>query len=260
MKASLALAAAILWTCLGEAEAKAVVPADIAGTWEVTHVAVDAQSGPQGHFREDEPQFMGRALAIEESGVRFPVGHHVDCKQTDWTPRATTWGRLIASGFPRSAAGGKRVTPTPQDFALDVKPGQRTKAYSLCPSTKSPSRFQQDSWIAARNPTTLYFHFSPDLLLVLQRRAADTRPVASFDCARPPANKTEETICHSFDLAAWDRSVALALRQATERSPENESSLRESQAAWLKERDACATDAACIKEKLWRRVELLSQQ
>jgi hypothetical protein len=61
------------------------------------------------------------------------------------------------------------------------------------------------------------------VLLILQRRLPDAKPVPSFDCGKA-ATPTEKAICSNFDLASWDRSVALALHQAIARNPEKEAS------------------------------------
>jgi uncharacterized protein len=68
------------------------------------------------------------------------------------------------------------------------------------------------------------------------------------------------TICQSFPLAAWDRSVALALKQLTDAFPEQSEDLKQSQAQWIHKRDACGTDEQCTDKSLQERVEALMQE
>jgi hypothetical protein len=66
-----------------------------------------------------------------------------------------------------------------------------------------------------------------------------------------PLLEGEKSICSSFSLAAWDRSVALGWRRLTANG--TASGDLEEQKAWLRTRDACGADAACLEEQLKRR-------
>jgi uncharacterized protein YecT (DUF1311 family) len=251
----LVLAAAVA-TAPGSA-AKGNPPTEIAGTWEVEHVAVDGEDSLHWEMRPDDPREMGRTLVIAPAKVKYESGKRLDCQQSTWPPRRTTWGFLLAKGFPRPAMGGRSPTPTPRDFELKVGKGQGVTTYSLCPQAGRDNRFPQDHWIALQGPEQIALHLDNQVLLLLRRRATDAKPQASFDCAKA-ATPTEKTICGSFQLASWDRSVALAFRRSLENQPpEKLPELRAAQKQWLHERDQCGANAECIDDHQWRRVDAL---
>lgn len=234
-------------------------PAEIAGTWDVERVAVDREDGLHWEYRPDDPQLLGRSLIIAPDRVQFGDGKEIGCQQAAWNPHATTWGYRFAKGFIRPTNGGRSPTPLPADFDLKVPVTQRATAYSLCPSPRPKgARFPRDTWVALQASDQLALHYDNQVLLVLRRRLPDTRPSASFACAKA-ATPTEKVICGSFDLAAWDRSVALAFRLALERqTPDKQAEIRREQKEWLAKRNACGSDAECIDDQQRRRVEELS--
>ncbi len=235
-------------------------PDGMAGTWEVREVAVDHQDQQHWRFRPNDPQLVGRTLSIDPDRVKLNFSKDLDCSQTSWKAKPTTWGYLIAKGFPRPTDGGRSAAPTPDDFELKVAKEGKVSAYPLCPSTgKAAVRFPAAPWLALQEADKLAVNLDNQVLLILQRRLPDAKPTPSFDCAKA-ATPTEKAICGNFDLASWDRSVALALHQAIARNPEKEASLRGGQRDWLKKRDECAAKVDCIDEQQWRRVEDLGQE
>jgi uncharacterized protein YecT (DUF1311 family) len=230
------------------------------GTWEVREVAVDHQDQQHWRFRPNDPQLMGRTLSIDHERVVLSSSKDLDCSQTTWKAKPTTWGYLIAKGFPRPTDGGRSAAPTPADFQLKVAKKDKVSAYPLCGSSgKTAVHFPAAPWLALQEADKMALNVDNQVLLFLQRRLADAKPAPSFDCAKA-TTPTEKAICGDFDLASWDRSVALALHQAIARNPEKEASLRASQRDWLKRRDACAAKVECIDEQQWRRVEELGQE
>ena len=99
---------------------------------------------------------------------------------------------------------------------------------------------------------------------VLALMAMLPRPAASqsFPCnrARTPV---EKAICADPSLGALDQTLANAFRDALQREPTNAAALKDSQALWLRQRDAtCAVPAArivaCLNGQLNARVAALS--
>jgi uncharacterized protein YecT (DUF1311 family) len=134
------------------------------------------------------------------------------------------------------------------------------RAYSLCPSPRRGNyRFPTEPWVALLGSEQLALHYDNQVLLLFQRRPAGTTPTASFDCAKA-ASRTEKTICASFDLASWDRSVSQAWRAALDRRPDKQAHLRKTQKEWLHARDVCGNKADCIDDLQWRRVDELTQE
>lgn len=234
-------------------------PTELAGTWDVEHVAVDREDGLHWEFRPDDPQLLGRSLIISTERVEFSDGKEIGCRQVAWETRSTTWGFLFAKGFIRPTEGGRRPTPRPDDFDLNVPANQRVTVYSLCPAPRPKTNpFPRNPWVAVQAPDSIALHYDNQVLLLLRRRPADAKPTPSFDCGKA-TSPTEKTICGSFNLAAWDRSVGLAFRQALDRLPrDRQVQVRRDQKEWVKKRDACGANADCVDDEQWRRVEELS--
>jgi uncharacterized protein YecT (DUF1311 family) len=253
----------LIYAVLVSAPAAATGPNPVvamAGTWEVHEVAVDHQDQPHWRFRPNDPQLVGRTLSIDPERVTLNFSKDLDCSQTSWKAKPTTWGYLIAKGFPRPADGGRGAAPTPDDFELKVTKRSKVLAYPLCSSSgKTRVHFPAAPWLAVQEADKVAVNLDNQVLLILQRRPPDAKPTPSFDCGKA-TTPTEKAICGNFDLASWDRSVALALHQAIARSPEKEASLRGAQRDWLKKRDECAAKVECIDEQQWRRVEELGQE
>jgi uncharacterized protein YecT (DUF1311 family) len=240
-------AAALLVTSVSWAKSDCALPADLLGTWDVERVEVDRADQMHWGMKPDNPQLVGRELAISSDGVNF-TAEKEGCKQSRWSPLATTWKRLFDGGFLR-------------DFQFVPSSPTLATAYLLCPDPthKRADAWMQDKWIALQDRDTLAMHYSNQVLLILKRRPSDAKPRAAFACEKA-LTPTEKTICGSFGLAGWDRSVSAAWRAALERVPENQARLHVDQKAWLRKRDACDADGLCIDDLLWRRVEELVQE
>jgi hypothetical protein len=233
--------------------ARSAPPLGMIGTWDVAHVAVDGQDTIHQAYDQDDPRLMAGILVIDDRRVKLEPGD-MSCQKVPWTPHPITWQALIAGAFPRPRMGGRSSKPTPDDFGLKLSPSAQTTAYSICHEAKT--HFPTDTWAATSEPDVLLVRYDPQVLLVLKRRPPNARPSPSFDCARTTGS-TEMTICDSFPLAAWDRSVALALKQVSQMFPERSDELKRSQGQWTRERNACGTSAKCIDDSLQNRVAAL---
>lgn len=240
--------------------AAAEAPSGLVGNWDVEHVAVDEQDQMHWGTRPDDPQLLGRELLIQPEMIHF-TADEAPCKQPTWKPQTLTWVKLFAKSFSRASGGGRSTQPLPADFGLKVELAAKATFYQICPvpEVRPSDAWQYRRWIAQREPNLLVMHYTNQVLLTLRRRPPGEKPRASFDCHKA-VTSTETTICGSYQLAGWDRSVAAAFRAAVERSPTKKDELREDQRRWLKNRDACGAKTECIDEMLWRRVEELGQR
>jgi hypothetical protein len=234
------------------APADAGLPPTLAGTWEVERVAVDRADQPHWKVRPDEPELMGRELVIDADHAQWNGGKEPNCKPPGWKRHATTWGALIAGSQLRGGSPGAEADPTPADYGLKVTRKSAVTVQSFCGSPPDPKHpvvnpngWMMEPWIAPQGADRAVMRVDEQTLVVLARRKPDAKPQASFPCARA-ATPTEKAICASFTLAAWDRSVALAYRRASESSAPDPASQKE----WLRKRDACGADARCLEEKM----------
>ncbi|MET3599112.1 lysozyme inhibitor LprI family protein [Martelella mangrovi] len=83
---------------------------------------------------------------------------------------------------------------------------------------------------------------------------------ASYDCAKGNLTGTEVTICDSPRLSAMDtKMVNLYYHELRGAQPAFVSEQHKAQEAWLKERNACGTDKACLTEAYSRRINALEK-
>jgi hypothetical protein len=253
--AAAAIAAGSAPTPRAQSTAVTATPPSLLGIWDVEQVAVDGQDQIHWEYGPDNPRYLYRALFIEGTTVRFN-GSNLHCRQERWVPRSITWSRLLARGFPRPPVGGRPVRPTISDFDLAVSPTASVTAYPICPaSTKEV--FPAAAWVAVMTPDRIALRIDSSGLFILSRRPSGARPRASFPCAKA-LTVPEKTICADFDLAAWDRSVSVAWRQALERHASDD--FVATQKEWLKKRDACGAAFSCLEAQMIERVGLLVQQ
>lgn len=248
----------VLAAIVGAPGESTAIPAELLGTWDVEHVAVDRQDLPiRRSYKPDAPQLVGRTLLISNDEVKLERGKEFSCRPAVAQPHRTTWGFLIGKGFARPPGGGRSATPSPADFGLKVSKRASVTAYSLCSShSRATTRFPMNNWVAPIGDR-LAFNLDNQTLLLLYRRPTDARPKASFECGKA-TTPTEKAICGSFELASWDRSVAAAWRSALKERPDERPELEKSQRAWLRTRDACGAKTDCIYSQQWDRVEALS--
>jgi hypothetical protein len=233
-------------------------PPTLLGAWEVEHVAVDRSDQPHWQYQPDDPYLMGRQLLIDGGSVSFNAGKDATCSPGGWQRHATTWGHLLGDGFPKAGDS----TTSPADYGLKVSARVRVTAYSLCPTPPGQLRpgvvpvwARDDVWLVQQAPDRLVMHLDSQVMLILTRRRPDAKPRASFSCDKA-STPTEKAICGSFTLAALDRSVALAWRRSSVSSGVSAERLQE-QKAWLRTRDACGTDAACLERVMDQRITQL---
>jgi hypothetical protein len=237
--------------------AEAVLPSEIAGTWEVVEVLVNWQEGVHRLYRRGDARLMGRSLSIQEGRVRFSFGADLDCRQVRWPRRELTWGALDELAFRRAPTGGQRISIA--DFGLSVKRKQPVTVHALCPPAGPPAPLYEGQWVVEYRPGELLFREDPQYLLRLTRRPEDAAPTpASFTCARP-RTPTQRTICQSHERASWDRSVSRALDDVVKARPEREAEVKLSQTAYVQRRDSCGADADCIEQEEMTRVGELIQ-
>jgi uncharacterized protein len=100
--------------------------------------------------------------------------------------------------------------------------------------------------------------------LLLAAASVAHAQVASFDCVNA-STRAERAVCASPALGAKDVTLAayfqllLRLKPATAGMAyrEFDDMLRSDQRQWLKERDACQADAACLDRVYDRRIDIL---
>ena len=244
---------------IGAAEAD--TNGSLTGTWDIVKVAVDRRDQPHWLYRPDDPRFLGRELVISAEQIRLNDGSAI-CARPHWSKRMTTWGRLLEESFARPPSARTPSKPSPGDFGLKVPAATAVAAYSPACTLTNGQRSAPPwdrTWFVQQDANSLMMRLGSSALLLLSRRPVGAKPRASFSCANA-VTPTERALCASVGLAALDRSVAAAWRDALTRQPGQTERLRNEQAEWLKARDACGADGACLGDQMQRRIDALVQE
>jgi uncharacterized protein YecT (DUF1311 family) len=83
-----------------------------------------------------------------------------------------------------------------------------------------------------------------------QKPGARVRP--SFNCDAGNLNDAERTVCSNAELSQADANMSSTYAQIFA-DRKGSASLRDEQRAFLKRRDACGVDVACLKKAYWER-------
>lgn len=226
------------------------VPFALVGVWDVVRVSPDQVDQPAWLYRPDEPALVGRELSITSSALSF---NYDVCDKPRWTMKVSTWKTLLRRSFRRSPKYGRPRVPSPEDFDLKEAASKPLRALSVACKADEPNSQWSRTWFVVEGPNKMLMSFGQMVILSLERRPPDAKPKASFDCSKA-TTKTERAICASFQLAAWDRSVAAAWKwrsQITE--DDDQQRFKAEQNGWLKKRDVCGADAQCLTDSMEER-------
>ncbi|MFX1675733.1 lysozyme inhibitor LprI family protein [Paraburkholderia sp. A2WS-5] len=115
------------------------------------------------------------------------------------------------------------------------------------------------AWIVQNVREKMYLRWHDETILVL-RKIPNNAPIeVSFRCDKA-STATEHAICNSYQLAAFNQGIGEAYGRAmvqAKTSGTQTVTLSRSQRQWIKHRDACGPDAACILKSMRVRLEAL---
>jgi hypothetical protein len=244
------------WALAGCASG-AVSPSDLQGSWEVRQVAVDHRDQPHWAYYPDDPRLLGRELDITASAISLGDGSRV-CTAPVLSSEATIpLQGFFGQQFSRPEHFGTPTAPTLQDFGIEPADSSVTPLRLACTPDASP---WNGAWLVLLPSGELLTNFdNSGYVLVLRRLDKRSPAKASFDCATA-GSAPEQAICASPGLARYHLSVAAAYRRALDLAGDDAGRLRQQQVEWLKARNTCAADAACLKRFMQKRVEQLMQQ
>lgn len=220
-------------------------PAELVGTWEVAHVAVNMTDQPHWRYRPEDPTLIGRELVLGVDQVGFTDYREYHCEPATWKRESWTWKQLVDDVFL-----GPTARATPAEWR--VKSPTKGKLSVHIPCGQS-STWRQPSWLLPVGPDRAILELNTETVLFLVRRKADAKPKPSFSCAKA-STPTEKAICDSFVLAGWDRSVSLAWQRAHGGSD----GWKDEQKEWLRTRDKCGGDTACLERAMAQRTQDLT--
>ena len=253
----IALALSLLIANCAEAGPDAAGPgAAPAGTWDVVQVAVDGADQPHWQYRPDEPALLYRELAITAATVEFDDNSRA-CRAPAWQSGPPTKpGAWVGREFLRPAREGNSLpaTPTLAEFSLKLADTEAA-SFALQCEGKVREPWNQAKFLLLPDHRLL-MKYGSQALLVLQPRDPGAPIRASFDCQRAQS-PTEKALCSDPVLAGYDRSIAAAFQWHL-KTADDAVAFRRQQQQWLKERDACGADAACLRSKMSERLDPLA--
>ena len=260
--ASLRALAIALLACCTFGVAMAQAPAALQGRWVVEQVAVDRDDAIQRSNEPDDPRLMGGILDILSDGTIDPSRE--DCKRATWRHvGSTTLTRLV--GRNARTSSGKTFTPSLAEYGLSLADATIITYVALCePQTRGGRAEPYDgkNVFASLSKDRMLESNGVDTILVYSRITPTTPVQPSFACTGT-LQDAEKTICGSQVLAGLDRSVAAAYKRGRVRLENRKTeieSLRQSQDAWILERNRCKTDDNCLSQSMSARISELMQQ
>lgn len=234
----------------------AALPGAMQGKWEVARVAVDGRDQPHWQYFPDDPRLLGRELVVSDASITINDDSR-DCQAAVSKPLPSgSLQQFIGQRFPRPESLDTPTHPTLADFDLKLSDTAVSPIGTVCTPDNSP--WNGAWWIQLSPDQALTNYDNSGYVLVLQRREANQPVKPSFSCSKA-AGAAEQTICSSAALAGYDRSVTAAYHRATATS-DDKASLKQEQMDWIKARNLCAKDEACLQKSMHDRVDQLMQQ
>jgi len=249
------------------AASAAETPASILGAWRIIANSTDTQATISFYTKVNDPSYVGRVVRFDNNAVSGDAVMNIDCQQPAYNQQSPmTLNEAIVK-----TSGERRfppIIPVAEDFGLNGQGMQKITPIVLqCKQGHlGPDGESIGNWVALLSADKLLMYGNDNSYFVLKRVTADEKITPSFSC-NTKLSATEQVICSDNELAAWDRSVTdaytIQLQQQQEIDPADKAALAGMKAAqrdWLKKRNQCQTDAACLTKSMQQRTfELVSK-
>lgn len=247
------------------------LPEAMLGTWRVTDVLVDTgkrkikvRAGLDDAYKI--PAYLGRIVTFNTHQFRINIHYENPCEEPQVSAFKSTADEIIAksiSRFPNPSY------PAAKDMGLPLAGNTPVEVlYLACKgtflgrnlSTKAKADRSNVVWLIYIGNNRYAMRWNEGTILILDRPPEGARPVASFDCNKA-ATVVEKTICGSVGLAAYDQSVAQTYKLAIANykphlfAKNDIENLKRTQREWLKQRDDCNDNEACLEESMSKRVD-----
>lgn len=244
------------------------IPNSLLGRWQVTEVHTNTYASSRTYYGWNDARLRWRIFDVSDAALSDDTSDSSTCA----TPTASVTRMPLLKlmdeslGHPGGDDSDPYSHPTPAAYELKATPDEQVDVISI---TCQDGLFQGDlgtdkgvmgAWMYLTPAGELVVRWRDETLLVLERLAADAKPAPSFDCSKA-SSPAEKTICSSLQLASFDRSVNASYQLARDDTKEGGDSLPElaaTQRAWLRKRNACGTDAACLLTTMKQRLEELA--
>ncbi|WP_156443694.1 lysozyme inhibitor LprI family protein [Burkholderia sp. MSMB1835] len=251
----------------------APLPDDIVGKWQVKEVHLNTESGRTTEYTWNDSRLNGRIFDFTHDDVLDDVYEFADhcANPVAQDINASLRDLMLRSlgGYEYPASGD--VDPV-RDYKLDSAKGRHIRSFNLiC----AKGLWQGDlgrsggatgnmniagAWIALADDQKMYMRWRDETILVLTKIPLNAPIKASFPCGKA-STATEHAICSSYQLSAFDQSIAESFTRTMAQARASGSQtapLAQSQRRWLKDRNACGANAQCILKTMRRRLDALA--
>ncbi|SFU08697.1 Protein of unknown function [Kosakonia arachidis] len=242
-------------------------PISIIGQWRVVSGETDNYATTYFNTKIDDPRYVGRVVRFDNDVVSGEAAMNIDCQQPAYLQQSPmTLNEVIVK-----TSGERRfppIIPVAEDFGLNGLGKQKITPIVLqCQQGHlGPDGESIGNWVALLSADKLLMYWNDNSYFVLKRVTAEEKITPTFSC-NAKLSDTEQVICSDNELAAWDRSVndayTIQLQQQQDIDPADKAALAGMKAAqrdWLKKRNQCQADAACLTKSMRDRTfELVSK-
>lgn len=211
------------------------------------------------------PKYHGRIFKLSPNNLSINDPYDEPCENALLKPHKISALELIGRSI--STRIFSKSGPTPKDMQLPLANDASVTALYLSCDGKTRAKDQgavankdlSDAvWFINLDNDKLAVSWHEETILVLNRLAKNTKPVASFDCSKA-GTRVERTICNSVGLAAYDRSLGQTYKQARDyyHSQNDQAAVKElsvTQKAWLEQRNKCVDDVKCLEKAMSDRI------
>lgn len=246
------------------------LPTSMLGTWQVTEVLTDKGNPAVGQGLDDKylvPKYLGRILTLAPKRLSINTPRDIPCEDPKLSSRNSTASEIIAKSI--STRFSSPSLPTAQDMRLPLANDAPVKVlYLSCNDGLRAKDMGMSAladmtnvlWFIGLDNNRLAMNWHDQTVLILSRVSENTKPVASFNCAKAET-AVEKTICGSIGLAAYDKSLTqvyqlvLAYYQSKPNTKTNIADFKKFQKEWVTQRDRCGTDAQCLEKVMSLRID-----
>ncbi len=261
-----AVSALPAYSLSGAKPVSTALPTKLMGTWQVKEVHIDTKTSRTLHIQYNDPALKGRLLTISPGKIVSNISYGDQCSNAMLTTKKMTAAALL-----KNSMGWRMVDPeipTPKDYELPLSGNASVEVLSMnCRDGLWGRGLGQNkgimgAWMVALPNGRLAMRWYDESILILSRLSVDAKPQASFNCSKA-GTLVEKTICGSIELASFDVSIAELYRGnlkefSEEKNVSATKQLKACQRTWIKKRDACGTDAACLKKTMQEQMDILN--
>jgi uncharacterized protein YecT (DUF1311 family) len=241
----------------------AELPDRLSGIWQVRTVHINMAASRRAGYGLNDPRLRGRLFNFSHEKVTNDTPEATVC----FLPKVSTASTNIVELIGKSMAGYGYPSrqSTPGDYGIEINRAAIAEVISISCAGRiwegglGADNGPNGAWIFFRPDGELVLRWYDETILVLEKLDVAVVPRPSFNCSAAKS-LTEIAICRSVELASFDRSIADAYKQLEVQERRTTTSTKEltrSQQRWVRKRNSCGSDSACISRTSQERLEEL---